>query len=253
MHAIHASRKVRSLVAGILLATWICDSAFLYNPPCYAQVTTPAVPAAPGVRAAGVVQQDALSPGTRLMLHLDQQIESGREPAGTPLRFVVDQEVRSADGQRVLVPAGSIGTGHIVTSQRRRTFGRPGKLEITCDTVTLPDGRTIPVHLVAKSSAAGKTGTNEKMNPGAVRGQSSETGVIIAALLFMTPAVIAFSSFRSHSVGADLSGIGDAVAPLYFGTILTAAGLLLTLITGGSILGKNVQLERGRPFVAQTE
>src|SRR5436305_4665759 len=78
--------------------------------------------------------------GTRVRLRLKQELKSGKARRGDPVRFELAADVKSPDGKEVLIPAGTLATGAVLSSHKPGSFGRPGRLQFTCSAIRLPGG-----------------------------------------------------------------------------------------------------------------
>ena len=69
---------------------------------------------------------------------LNDAVSSKTSHEGDTVKFTVAENVM--DGNVLLVPAGTVGTGTITTLKKARSFGRNGALDITFDSVPAIDG-----------------------------------------------------------------------------------------------------------------
>ncbi|WP_251424224.1 hypothetical protein [Veillonella agrestimuris] len=69
---------------------------------------------------------------------LNESVSSKTNQAGDTISFTVDENIM--DGNVLLVPAGTVGTGTITEIKKARSFGRNGKLEIVFDSIPAIDG-----------------------------------------------------------------------------------------------------------------
>lgn len=69
---------------------------------------------------------------------LNDAVSSKTSQQGDTVSFTVAENVM--DGNVLLVPAGTVGTGTITSLKKARSFGRNGDLDITFDTVPAIDG-----------------------------------------------------------------------------------------------------------------
>lgn len=69
---------------------------------------------------------------------LNESLSSKTNQAGDTISFTVDENIM--DGNVLLVPAGTVGTGTITEIKKARSFGRNGKLEIVFDSIPAIDG-----------------------------------------------------------------------------------------------------------------
>jgi hypothetical protein len=163
----HFARTIR--------CSWL--SVFLYVPAAFAQsgVNSTGCAEAPGEDAlASICAPPSLAaeeePAVAVVAPPPAKIALGL-PSGTPLRIALDQRVRiNHPGELVhgkvvetvyafdqpVIPAGSVATGRVITiapvSAIKRTlsysngnFSPLHKYQVTFDTVTLPDGKQLPI------------------------------------------------------------------------------------------------------------
>ena len=69
---------------------------------------------------------------------LDTPISTKTDEVGKEFDFTVAEDIK--DGDVLLVPAGTVGHGHISELKKASSFGRNGKLDLTFDTVPTLDG-----------------------------------------------------------------------------------------------------------------
>ena len=69
---------------------------------------------------------------------LDTPISTKTDDVGKEFDFTVADDIK--DGDVLLVPAGTVGHGHISELKKASSFGRNGKLDLTFDTVPTLDG-----------------------------------------------------------------------------------------------------------------
>ena len=117
--------------------------------PAPAAPTPPA--AAPAPPAAPTPAPVAIADGTPVKVTLKTELKSGVAKEGDPVPFAVTNDVLDANG-KVVVPAGTPALGHVVQSSHRGMIGKPGKLEISCDYVALPNnGPHVPLRASEKT------------------------------------------------------------------------------------------------------
>jgi hypothetical protein len=193
-----------------------------------------------------------------------------RIPSGTPLRIALDQRVRiDHPGELVhgkvvetvyafdqpVIPAGSVATGRVITiapvSAIKRTlaysngnFSPFHKYEVTFDTVTLPDGKQLPikttvspgtaemVHLVSnpdkqkQKSAAGQAADNAKQEAKGkiqeAKDQVHESWDKLTApgkMHRLKQYLVAQSPYRRQYLDPGTRFVADLDTPLDFGDI----------------------------------
>lgn len=196
----------RQLVMMILLG-------LLWAAPAHAESPTP--------DAATVSSPISIREGSVVSVILKQTLQSGTSSTGSPVRFEVAGEVRSADGRELLIPAGTPALGVVTASLRARRFGRPGMLCFTCDYVLLSDGTRVPLR------------SPEAMT---VRGRTNMLGAMGIGMLLLAPAA------TTLNIGSQAAGNNAAVSTVMAGA--TVAGI------GSMWRGRNVSVEAGRTFKA---
>ena len=86
--------------------------------------------------------------GTPVNLALLQSLESGRESEGTPVRAMLMDSIRAADGTPV-AEAGAVVMGTVTRSRGASAFtaiaNQPARLEVRFDSVRIPNGSTIEI------------------------------------------------------------------------------------------------------------
>jgi hypothetical protein len=132
--------------------------------------------------AAGAPAQapTAVPAGTEVTLRLKQELRSGRSKKGDRVACEVAADVRSADGARLLIPAGAPAVGSVLESRRPGPFGRPGRLTFACRCIQLADGSELPLESlfqsrVGRDRQAVATGSGVVMGAGAALGVYAAT------------------------------------------------------------------------------
>ena len=199
------------LASGPFSITAVAAQAPGATPPgAPAPVTAPAVP--PTTAPVTILA------GTPVPLALKQRLRSGEVRKGDPVDFVVAADVRTADGQRVLIPSGTPARGSVDESRRAGAFGRPGRLRVRCEQVLLPDGTRVPL-----SGAPEKTGRSRRWATGITMGAAGFVSLVVGGFA-------AFSDTKSDDRLATVGGIGG------------------TLLLGSLWRGGDVTFEEGRAF-----
>lgn len=139
--------------------------------------TPPAAPAAPAPAPAPAPAASAYSipEGTPIKVTLQKELKSGTAKEGEAVPFVVAQDVTGPNGQ-VYIKAGTPATGKVTQSKPHGFIGKPGKLEFTCDYVTLPGGGQIPL----RSSEKTKYGQDN-------RAASVAAAVVLTPIALLVP------------------------------------------------------------------
>jgi hypothetical protein len=92
---------------------------------------------------AAAAQVRTLQDGTPVRLRLNSDISSATARANETVDFEVTEPVIYQN--YVVIPKGSVALGRVIKAEAKRRFGRSGALEISVDSVRLPDGQTIPL------------------------------------------------------------------------------------------------------------
>jgi len=115
-----------------------------------------------------------LQAGTLLRISLDQTISSATDKVGDKFAFAVVDDVKIGD--RVVVPAGTKGTGVVTAVRPAHGGGGDGMLRVTLDPVPLPTGSPLAIGITHDSVMAdvneknGDAGTLETVADAAVPG-----------------------------------------------------------------------------------
>jgi len=88
-------------------------------------------------------QVRTLQDGTPVRLRLSRAVSSSTAHVGETVDFEVTEPVINEN--YVVIPKGAVALGHVLKAEGKRRFGRAGALELSVDSVRLPDGRTIPL------------------------------------------------------------------------------------------------------------
>jgi hypothetical protein len=149
-----------------------------------APVATQAKPSA-GITANGVPSQVATNnvpqqplivpAGTSVVVRLQQSLSSASSVPGERFDAVLDQPLVS-DNQ-VIVPAGTMVTGHVTVARRSGRLHHPGEIGLTLDSVMLGQQR-VPI---VTSSVVARGGSHKKRNLGWIGGGTGG-GALIGAL-----------------------------------------------------------------------
>ena len=163
--------------------------------------------------------------GTPVSLALRQRLRSGEAKKGDPVTFAVATDVRTPDGQHVLIPAGTPVQGVVEESRGGRSFGRPGTLKVRGESVLLPNGTRVPLQATWNDRGAGRR---------------LASGLTIGAGTFVSVAAAGAMSLGDWGSGND-SGSGAVFV----------GGMAGTLLLGSLWRGGNVTWHEGRTFAAQ--
>jgi hypothetical protein len=119
---------------------------------------------------AAAAQVNTLQDGTPVRLRLNRTVSSANAHVGETVDFEVTEPV--INHNYVVVPKGAVALGRVTKVETKRRFGRAGELEISVDSVRLPDGRTILLRA-----------TREK-------GEGDMSGARVAATIAASPVLV---------------------------------------------------------------
>ena len=97
-----------------------------------------------------------VSEGTPVSLELLQDISSKTANVGDVLDFETNEPV--IVGNRVLIPSGAKAFGKVTEVERRKGFGKAGKLNFTIDYLVLANGKVIKLRNEIKGVGKNKAG-----------------------------------------------------------------------------------------------
>lgn len=175
--------------------------------------------------------QEIPAAGKVFAVRLEQELRSGREHIGDKVRFTVVEDMRSEDGQHVLLPKGAAAMGYILRSQGRRNFGRAGILIFTCENVTLPSGEKLALQL-----ADGKQGFQEGKSEEARLSNMIRTTALVSGIGL----ILAIGSSQ---------GLGLGLLSYFVGVV----GIVNTAITSLFTRGRDAIVPRGTLFPVQVK
>jgi hypothetical protein len=115
-------------------------------------------------------QVQTLQDGTPVRLRLNRTVSSASTHAGETVDFEVTEPV--INHNYVVIPKGAVALGRVTKVETKRRFGRAGQLEISIDSVRLPDGRTIPLRATREM------------------GQGDMSGARVAATIAASPVLV---------------------------------------------------------------
>ena len=115
-------------------------------------------------------QVRTLQDGTPVRLRLNRTVSSANAHVGETLDFEITEPVINQN--YVVIPKGAVALGRVTKVEVKRRFGRAGALELSIDSVRLPDGRTIPLRA-----------TREK-------GEGDMSGARVAATIAASPVLV---------------------------------------------------------------
>jgi hypothetical protein len=111
-----------------------------------------------------------LQDGTPVRLRLDRTVSSANAHVGETVDFEVTEPVINQN--YVVIPKGAVALGRVTKVETKRRFGRAGALELSIDSVLLPNGRTVLLRA-----------TPEK-------GESAMSGARVAATIAVSPILV---------------------------------------------------------------
>jgi hypothetical protein len=100
--------------------------------------------------------ENALAEGTPIHTHLDREISSRENGAGTIFTAQVDQDV--VQNRRVIIPTGSVVHGRVIHADYGRRIAGRASLRLLADEIVLPDGTRYYMSAIP-SMTARSTGT----------------------------------------------------------------------------------------------
>src|SRR5580658_10378490 len=98
-----------------------------------------------------------LQDGTPVRLRLDRTVSSANAHVGETVDFEVTEPV--IDRNYVVIPKGTVALGRVTKVETKRRFGRAGELELSIDSVRLPDGRTVLLRATPEKGESDMSGT----------------------------------------------------------------------------------------------
>jgi hypothetical protein len=213
-------RRIRAAARVTIAVGAVClTSGLLVSTPAAAQAPVPqAADAVSAPQATSPTLPATVPVGTPISVALRQRLRSGEAKKGEPVIFAVAADVRTPDGGRVLIPAGAPAHGVVEESRRGGKYGRPGRLQIRCEYVLLPDGTRVPL-----DASLGRRGGGRQLG---------------SALTIGAGAVVA-------TMGAWMVGFGSG--RVAGGTVLIG-GITTSVLLGSALRGGNVTFEEGRIF-----
>lgn len=113
--------------------------------------------------------------GTSITVRLQQPLSSGSATRGERFNAVLEQPLISGD--RVVVPAGTMAEGHVVSARHSGRLHHPGTLGLTLDSLVIND-RNVPL---ATTEVVARGGSHKKRNWGFIGGGTGG-GAAIGAL-----------------------------------------------------------------------
>jgi hypothetical protein len=146
------------------------------NNPTLKTRSTPQQAASPSAESAAAVTAPLIVPaGTPITVRLQDSLSSRYSVPGQRFDAVLDEPIVVDD--HVVVPRGSLLTGHVTSARRSGRLSHPGELGVTLDSVTVGDR-----HLeLATSNVVVRGGSHKKRNLAWIGGGTGG-GALIGAL-----------------------------------------------------------------------
>jgi len=129
----------------------------------------------PGTNEQASPQIAMIPTGTPITVRLQQRLSSASAVAGERFEAVIDEPI--VVGDQVVVPVGSLVTGHVVMARRSGRLRHPGKLGLTLDSVTVGQ-QNIPL---ATTNVVASGASHKKRNLAWIGGGTGG-GALIGAL-----------------------------------------------------------------------
>jgi len=111
------------------------------------------------VVAAATAQVLTLQDGTPVRLRLNRNVSSADAHVGETVDFEVTEPVINLN--YVAIPKGAVALGRVTKVETKRRFGRAGALELSIDSVRLPDGRTVPLRATPEKGEGDMSGARK--------------------------------------------------------------------------------------------
>jgi hypothetical protein len=105
---------------------------------------------------AAAAQVLTLQDGTPVRVRLTRTVSSANAHVGETVDFEVTEPV--VNQNYVVIPKGAVALGRVTKVETKRRFGRAGGLELSIDSVRLPDGRTIPLRATPEKGEGDMSG-----------------------------------------------------------------------------------------------
>jgi len=136
-------------------------------------------------KADGIFNEELiLVDGTPIKLVLNKEMSSKTSKTGELVDFKVIKDVKL--GEFVVIPRGTMAIGKVVRAKKRRRLGRSGKLDITLDTINLPNGQKVGLRATKESSGKSRN--------------AAMTGAIVASGILFFPAAPFFLFMKGKSI-----------------------------------------------------
>src|SRR5664280_2230619 len=105
---------------------------------------------------AAAAQVLTLQDGTPVRLRLARTVSSANAHVGETVDFEITEPVTNEN--YVVIPKGAVALGRVTKVETKRRFARAGALELSIDSVRLPDGRTIPLRATPEKGEGDMSG-----------------------------------------------------------------------------------------------
>lgn len=91
------------------------------------------------------VKEVVLRDGTEVRMRLKNRITSATAKVDEPVYFEAAEDVKVDDV--VVIAASALGRGHVLEVNKKKSFGRRGKLNFSIDVVKTVDGQNVPLRV----------------------------------------------------------------------------------------------------------
>ncbi len=171
----------------------------------------------------------SIKTGTVFHVRLDQRLSSKTSFVGQTFKNTTVDPIYSSNGV-LLIPQGSTVHGRISAVKGARKEGEPGTIDVTFTSVTLPNGRKVPISGTLAESNGGDR--NEVDNEGTVSGKKTKN-----------------RNLKFIGGGAAGGAMIGAIAGGGTGFLIGAGvGALAGLIGKNQLKGKEAEVDSGTEF-----
>ncbi|PYS88928.1 MAG: hypothetical protein DMF62_08425 [Acidobacteria bacterium] len=189
----------------------------------------PTFAAAQAKKANPKITYYSIKPGTVVRARLDQHLSSKNSYVGQTFKNTTVDPIYSSGGV-LLIPQGSTIHGRISAVKGARKNGEPGTIDVTFTSITLPNGRKVPI--TGSLGESGKGDKNEVDNEGTVSANKTKN----RNLKFIG---------GGAAGGAVIGGIAGGPAGALIGA---GVGAVAGLIGKNQLKGKEAEVESGTEF-----
>jgi len=122
------------------------------------------------------VETDTIPAGAAVIIHLDSPVSSASATAGSTFSGILAVPLRAHS--HVVIPAGSVVSGHVASAVSAGRLNRPAELALTLDSIAPRGGN--PVQITTRSWRA--KGASHKKRDEVLIGGGAGVGALIGAL-----------------------------------------------------------------------